>query len=235
MQCLMFVTYVNIEDQRRDGGHRYAVFLAHRTEALALRSAEEEDRRQLMTHMHYVCKQGLQWEWYHSCKGMLEGWGAERRRLKLQANSRLGRHVKGQLAHGRQETYGRYDLARPWYWGQRQLQGVAKGLAQLAGQLSVECGRRDRLVQEENQRRVVLGVSFVRASEAAGRRGLLNVPTGGLGLLHAFVRDKRLMLQHATAHANMTTEARRQAARAIWVRATRHILDMEARGRAQVA
>ena len=33
----------------------------------------------------------------------------------------------------RQETYGRYDLARQWYSNQRQLQGIAKGLAQLAG------------------------------------------------------------------------------------------------------
>ena len=61
----------------------------------------------------------------------------------------------------RQETYGSYDLARQWYRGQRQLQGVAKGLAQLAGQLCVECGWRDRLVQEESQRRVALGGSFV--------------------------------------------------------------------------
>ena len=44
VQRLMFITYVNIEDQRRDEGHRYAVYLAHRTEALALQTAEEEDR-----------------------------------------------------------------------------------------------------------------------------------------------------------------------------------------------
>ena len=58
---------------------------------------------------------------------------------------------------------------------------------------------------------------------------------GGLGLVHAFVRDKQLILQHATAHANMIAEARRQAVRAIQVRATQHVLRMEARGRAQVA
>ena len=49
------------------------VFLAHRTEALALRSAEEEDGRQLMSQKHHTRRQGLQWEWYHNCKGMLEG------------------------------------------------------------------------------------------------------------------------------------------------------------------
>ena len=53
--------------------------------ALALRSAEKEDRRQLMWPTQCKYRQGLQWEWYHSCKGMLGGWGAERRRLKLQA------------------------------------------------------------------------------------------------------------------------------------------------------
>ena len=52
---LMFLTYVDIEDQRRDEGHRYAVFLAHRAEALALRSAEEEDQGPLMAHMH-ICE-----------------------------------------------------------------------------------------------------------------------------------------------------------------------------------
>ena len=58
---------------------------------------------------------------------------------------------------------------------------------------------------------------------------------GGLGLLHAFVRDKQLILQHATAHVHMIAEARRQAARAIQVRATGHVLHTGARGRAQAA
>ena len=48
------VTYVDIEDQRCYEGLRYAEFLARRTGALALRSAEDEDRRQIMLHMHYV-------------------------------------------------------------------------------------------------------------------------------------------------------------------------------------
>ena len=58
---------------------------------------------------------------------------------------------------------------------------------------------------------------------------------GGPGLLHAFVRGRRLILQHTTAHANGMAEAHRQAARAILVRATRRVLQTEARGRAQVA
>ena len=36
VQRLMFPTYVNIEDQRRNNGHRYAVYFTHLTEALAL-------------------------------------------------------------------------------------------------------------------------------------------------------------------------------------------------------
>ena len=56
----MFVTYVNIEDQRRDEGNRYAVYLAHHSEALALRTAEEKYRWQLLTRLHYVRRQGLQ-------------------------------------------------------------------------------------------------------------------------------------------------------------------------------
>ena len=65
MQRLMFPTYVNVEDQWRDEGHRYAVYLAHRTEALALRTAEEEDRRQLLARLHFLRRRGLQWAWYH--------------------------------------------------------------------------------------------------------------------------------------------------------------------------
>ena len=49
------------------------------------------------------------------------------------------------------------------------------------------------------------------------------------------VQEGQFPLQHATAHANMIAEASRQAGRAIQVRATRHILHMEAQGRAQVA
>ena len=97
MQRLMCVTYVDIEDRRRNEGHRYAVFLAHRTEALALWSAEEEDRRQLMSPLHDMRRQRLQWEWLCSCKGMLEGWGGERRRLKLQALEEQVRHSAGNL------------------------------------------------------------------------------------------------------------------------------------------
>ena len=64
---------MNIEDQRRDEGRRCAVFLAHRTEAPALQSAEEGDRQQLLMRMHCVRRQGLQWEWYHGCRGVLAG------------------------------------------------------------------------------------------------------------------------------------------------------------------
>ena len=80
---------------------------------------------------------GLQWDWYRGCKGMLEGWGAERHRLNPQALEQRARRALEREACIRQETHGR---ARQWYGGQRQLQGVAKGLAQLAGQLSLERG-----------------------------------------------------------------------------------------------
>ena len=91
MQRHMFITYVDVEDRRRDEDLRYAEFFAHCTGALALRSAEDEDQCQLMSHMHYVRRQGLQWEWYQGCKGMLEEWVAERRRVKLQAVEKRAR------------------------------------------------------------------------------------------------------------------------------------------------
>ena len=47
---MMFITYVGIEDQRRDEGLRYAVYLAHRTEAGALRKAEVDERQQMLQH-----------------------------------------------------------------------------------------------------------------------------------------------------------------------------------------
>ena len=54
-------------------------------------------------------------------------------------------------AHRRQETYGRYDLARQWYSNQRQPAAIAKFLAQLAGLVTLECAWRERLAQEEGQ------------------------------------------------------------------------------------
>ena len=76
LQRLMFVTYVDIKDQRHDEGLRYGVYLAHRTEAAALRMAEVDERQQLLASMHHVRRQGIQWEWYHSSKGMLDSWAA---------------------------------------------------------------------------------------------------------------------------------------------------------------
>ena len=135
----LFSLYVDIEHQRRDEGLQYAVYLAHRTEALALRTAEADDWRQLLARMHYVQRQGLQQDWYHGCMGMLGGWWGEWLRLKLQAQAQQARHTLEREAHTRQETYGRYDLARQWYSNQRQPQGIAKGLAQLAGLETLEC------------------------------------------------------------------------------------------------
>ena len=47
LQRLMFITHVDIEDQQRDERLQYAVYLAHRTEAGALRTAEVDERQQL--------------------------------------------------------------------------------------------------------------------------------------------------------------------------------------------
>ena len=113
--------------------------------------------------------------------------------------------------------------------------GIAKGPAQLAGLVSPECGRRDSLAQEEGQCEIAQGGSFLQTAEAAGSRGLQGAAMRGLELLYAFVRAERLILQHARAPANMIAGARRQAGRAVQVRATRHVLHTEAQGRAQVA
>ena len=69
----MFITYVGTGNQRRDDGHWFAVFLARRTETLPALQSAEEDRRQGMSHLHCKRRQGLQWEWYRSCRSMLEG------------------------------------------------------------------------------------------------------------------------------------------------------------------
>ena len=69
----MFITYVDIEEQRRDEGLRYTLYPASHADALALRTAEVAVRQQLLARMHYLLPQGLQREWYHGCKGMLEG------------------------------------------------------------------------------------------------------------------------------------------------------------------
>ena len=87
-------------------------------------------------------------------------------------------------ACGWQETYGRYDLARQRYWGQWQLRGVARSLAQWAGQLSLECEWRDRVVREERQRWVALGVSQGPEAQATGQQGLLTAAIKDPGLLH---------------------------------------------------
>ena len=77
---------MDIEEQRHDEGLRYTVYLAHRTEAAALRTAEVDERQQLLASMHHMRRQGIQWEWYHSGKGMLDRWSAEWLRLRLQAH-----------------------------------------------------------------------------------------------------------------------------------------------------
>ena len=48
VQRLVYITYVDIEEQRRDEGLRYAVYLEYRTEALALRTAEVGQQRPLL-------------------------------------------------------------------------------------------------------------------------------------------------------------------------------------------
>ena len=65
----------------------------------------------------------------------------------------------------------------------------------MAGLVSLECEWRGRLVQDKSQCRVAQGGSFVQTAEAAGRRGLQDAAMGGLDLLHAFVRDRHLILQ----------------------------------------
>ena len=54
-------------------------------------------------------------------------------------------------------------------------------------------------------------------------------------MLHAYVEDRRLILQDLSTHTEMITEARRQSARAIQVCATRRVLDLEAQDRAPIA
>ena len=90
------------------------------------------------------------------------------------------------------------------------------------------------MVREECQHWVALGAIRVWQAAAIGQRVLLAAAMGGLDLLPAFVRGKRLILQHATAHVDMTAEAHQQTAGAIQVRAIWHVLPMEARGRAHV-
>ena len=90
---------------------------------------------------------------------------------------------------------------------------------QLAGLGAMECEWRDRSAQEEGQSGAAQGCSFLLAAEAAGRRGMQGAAIGGLGLLHSFVRDTQLILQHFSVHihTSMITETGRQAGRAILV------------------
>ena len=60
--------------------------------------------------------------------------------------------------------------------------GGAKSLTQWAGQLSLECEGRDRVIKEERRRWIALGVSQVQKAEAVGRRGRLTAAMGRLGL-----------------------------------------------------
>ena len=108
---------------------------------------------------------------------MLEGWGAERQRLRMQAQEQRPRHTLEQEAHTRQETYLRYDLARQWYSEQRRLESRARGLVQLARLGAMEGEWRDRLVQEEGQGRAAQGCSFLLTAEAVDRRGVQGTST----------------------------------------------------------
>ena len=121
------------------------------------------------------------WDWHWGCKGMLEDWIAERRRLKLQALERWSSWELERESHSRLEAYGRYSVARQWYGGQRQLRGIARGLAQRAGQLSREREWRDRLVREEQLRSVALGTGRVREGIGTRTEGPSSGGHGGPG------------------------------------------------------
>ena len=63
------------------------------------------------------------------------------------------------------------------------------------------------MAKVERRRWVALRVTPVQDEEDFRRQGLRKAAMGGQGLLHALVR---LILQPATAHANMMAEAHRQ-------------------------
>ena len=174
----MFVTYVDIEDQRHDEGLRYSVYLVHRTEAAALRTAEVDERQQLLASMHHVQRQGIQWEWYHSSKGMLDSWAAEWLRLRLQAQEQRARHQIGRSERIRQEDGFRYHLARQWCVEQHSLHVIARGLVQQAGMEALEGEWRARIAQEEGQGWVARGRYFLLRADRMHREGDRDWPWG---------------------------------------------------------
>ena len=73
------------------------------------------------------------------------------------------------------------------------------------------------------------------AAQTVDRRGVQGIAIRGLGLVHAYVRDRQPVLQHFSVRTAKITQTRRQSGRAVQAQALRQVLHMEAQGRVRVS
>ena len=59
------------------------------------------------------------------------------------------------------------------------------------------------------------GCDFLLAAETVDRRGVQGIAIGGLGIIHAYVRERQLMLQQFSVGTAEITQTHRQLGRAI--------------------
>ena len=73
----------------------------------------------------------------------------------------------------------------------------------------------ERLVQEEGQGWAAQGCNFLLTAETMDKRGVQGIAIGGLGLIHACVWERQLMLHQFLVGATEITQTHRQLGRAI--------------------
>ena len=65
------------------------------------------------------------------------------------------------------------------------------------------------------------GCHFLQGADQVNRRGVQGLAMGGLGILHAYVLDKRQMLQHFSGEATEIKQTHTQMGRDIQAQALR--------------
>ena len=138
----------------------------------------------------------------------------------MQALERQSRWVLEAESHSSLEAYGRYHIARQWHREQVRLRDP--GIAQLVGQVHLECEGRARIIRDEQVHCVAVGACQVWEAEEMGREY-----TWRLSLLPALARGKCLIVAHVDMHVKLMTEAQQQGVNAIIVRCIRLLLQMD--------
>ena len=100
---------------------------------------------------------------------------------------------------------------------------------------ALEVEWRERIAQEEGQGWVAQGCYFLLEADRVHRDRAQVLAMGGLGLLHAYVLEKRHMMQQFAEEATIIEQTHIQMGRDIQAQAWRQVLHLESQGRDRVS